>query len=225
MVDSFLIRYIFFDRFLCSSHSVGLRAWSNRRVASYTILCVIIFVGLAYIYVPIQFETTQTLLKCSGNQGYSIFNGIWNLLIFSLGPSLVMLIFGSLTIGHVQQSIKRVTTQDTEIQVQNVSQLTSAQDQLKRQKMIDRQLFQMMIVQCVYFSSMSTPISIWYIYDAVRMNLVIDPIQRAKDNAFILISGAISATGACTAFYLFTLSSELFRRELTHLFHGRCREH
>lgn len=179
---------------------------------------------MIYIYVPIQYEIKQTVPRCYWNQGdFPIFNGIWNLLVFSLGPSIVMLIFGSLTIRHVQQSVKKVTAKTTQSQGQTVSQPTPAQDHVKRQKMIDRQLIQMIIVQCIYFSLASTPISIWYIYDARRINLVIDPIQKAKDNAFATATGIVSITGACTSFYLSTLSSKLFRRELTHLFPGRCR--
>lgn len=70
---------------------------------------------------------------------------------------------------------------------------------------------------------MPDQVSVWYIYDTLRMNLVIDPVQKAKDSAFSTISGVISITGACTSFYLFTLSSQLFRRELKHLFQNKCR--
>lgn len=110
----------FFYRFLCSSPSARLRAWSTSRVALYAIAWTSALVGLAYVYVPLQFETKQTLPRCPGNQGYSVFNGVWNLLIFSLGPSLIMLIFGSLTVRHVQQSMKRITPQNIDMQLQSV---------------------------------------------------------------------------------------------------------
>ena len=220
-----MLREIFVsNRFLCSSTSPGLRAWSNLRVASRTILLATVIVGLIYTYMPIQYEIKQTVPRCSGNQGdFPIFNGIWNLLVFGFGPSTVMLIFGSLTIRHVQLSVKKVIPKSTQSQRQTVSQPTTVQDHAKRQRMVDRQLIQMIIVQCIYFSLVSTPVSIWYIYDALRIKLVIDPTQKAKDNAFATATGVISITGACTSFYLFTLSSQLFRQELTHLFPGRCR--
>jgi hypothetical protein len=209
-----------FYRFLCSSRSVALRSWSNVRVASRTTLLAIMIVGIDYIHTAIKNERDPTSHKCAGynDPTYILFNGLWSLFMFSLDPSVVMLIFGSLTIRHVQQSVRRTVPQNIHSQIQTE---LPPQAQLKRQKMIDRQLIQMMIVQCVYFTLTSTPASVLWIYIAARLNIVPDALQRAKDSLFSTSSGVISLTSACTSFYLFTLSSELFRRELVHLFNGR----
>jgi hypothetical protein len=207
---------------LCSSRSVAIRAWSNSRVASITILFTIPAVGLSYIYVPIQYEIIQTTRKCPASQGNNLlFNGIWNLIVFSLGPSIVMLIFGSLTIRHVQLSVQRVAPQT--INIKDAFTRPPQQEQLQRQKTTDRQLTQMMVVQVIYFSLLSSPVSINWLYTSLRSNVVIDALQSAKDTLFSNIVSFISLTGACTSFYLFTLSSQLFRRELIHLFKGRRR--
>jgi hypothetical protein len=173
--------------------------------------------------VPIRFENIGTVTKCPGPQTtYPLFNGIWNLLIFSLGPSIFMLIFGLLTIRHVHQSGRRIVTHNTLVPNQ-IESISLAQDQLRlrRQKTTDRQLLQMMLVQCVYFSLLSTPVSVSYVYIALRINVVSDALQVAKDTLFTNITGLLSITGACTSFYVFTLSSRLFRRELQKLF--KCR--
>jgi hypothetical protein len=210
-----------FYRFLCSSQSVAIRAWSNVRVASHTILLVIPIVGLGYIHTALKNERDQTSHKCAAyDPTYILFNGLWSLFMFSLGPSVVMLIFGSLTIRHVRQSVRRTMPQNIPSQIQTERPL---QTQLKRQKMTDRQLIQMMVVQCAYFSLMSTPASVYWIYTAARINIVPDAVQHAKDVFFSSSSGIISLTSACTSFYLFTLASGLFRRELVHLFNGRWR--
>ena len=97
-------------------------------------------VSVFYLYVLIIFDNNQPVNKCPANQTtYPLFSGIWNLITFSLGPSLIMLIFGSLTVRHIRQSVKNVTL--LTIQVQN---------QLRRQKTADGQLSRMMIVQCLY---------------------------------------------------------------------------
>ncbi|CAF0953639.1 unnamed protein product [Adineta steineri] len=210
------------DRFLCSSTSATVRAWSSRRVATRAILVVTIILPLFYLYVPIIFQNIQTVTKCPAAQTtFPLFNGIWNLLIFSLGPSTVMLVFGLLTIRHVQRSGKRIVPQNIQVQNQTESITPAQQEQLKRQKTTDRQLLQMMLVQCVYFSLLSTPISVLYIYTALRINVVSDALQLAKDALFTNITGLLSATSGCTSFYVFTLSSRLFRRELMQLF--KCR--
>ena len=76
--------------------------------------------------------------------------------MFSLGPSVVMLIFGSLRIRNVQQSVRRTVHQNKPTETQTELLL---QAQSKRQKSRDRQLIQMIIVQCVYFTLMATPVS------------------------------------------------------------------
>ena len=178
----------------------------------------ILVVGLFYIYVPIEFQLKLTQSRCPSNQGNNpTFVAIWNLLVFSLGPSTVMLIFGSLTIRHVQQSVKRVVPQITQTLSQTQPPL---QEQQQRRKTPDRQLIQMMIVQCAYFTLMSTPISINWIYVAVRPNVIPTALQNATDNFVENIVSTLALTGACTSFYVFTLSSQLFRRELMHLWNG-----
>ncbi|UJR18047.1 hypothetical protein I4U23_004948 [Adineta vaga] len=206
------------DRFLCSSTSKSVREWSNLRMTHRAIVFVIVVVGLFYLYVPIQFENIQTNVKCPGTQTtYPLFNGIWNLLIFSLGPSLCMLIFGLLTIRHIHASLRRTGAENIQLQTSNEC-VAHIQNRLARRKTTDRQLTRMMLIQCLYFSLLSTPVSVLYIYVAVRIDVVSDALQTAKDALFTGVSSLLSVTSACTTFYLFTLSSPLFRRELASLF-------
>ncbi|CAF1354439.1 unnamed protein product [Adineta steineri] len=212
---SWFIALASIDRFLCSSRSASLRAWSNIRVASWTNSIMTIMIGLTYIYVPILYELKAGHLRCPANQGsFAFFQGIWNLVVFSLGPPCIMFCFGSLTIHNIRQAGKRVIPRNNQIN----DQTKQPQLQLQNQKKTDRQLIQMMIVQCVYFSITSSLISINYIYMSVRPSLVLDALQVAKDDLFAQMVGTISITGACTSFYLFTLSSQLFRDELMKLF-------
>jgi hypothetical protein len=81
---------------------------------------------------------------------------------------MVMLIFGSLTILHVQQSTRRVLYQKTGDQTQTEPPRLP-QEQLQRQKTTDRQLIQMMIVQCIYFSLTSSPAGIFWIYSSWKL--------------------------------------------------------
>jgi hypothetical protein len=195
-----------------------MRAWSDIRVTSRVIPLTMVVVGLAYIYVPIQYELKHEIQKCPGNQGNSaIFTGFWSLLVFSLGPSIIMLTFGSLTIRHVRQSVRQIASQNTQTRIP-----THLQSQLLRRKTTDQQLIRMMIGQCVYFSLLSTPVSIFYIWYAMGFGTTTDPLQSAKNELFPSITGMLSFASACTSFYLFTLSSQLFRDKLMHLF-IRCR--
>ncbi|CAF1446087.1 unnamed protein product [Adineta steineri] len=207
------------SKFLCSSSSATVRAWSNHRVTYRVIIIVFIIVSIFYLYVPIIYQNINTGTKCPAAQTtFPLFSGIWNLLVFSLGPSTVMLIFGLFTIRNVQRSGRRL------VPLNNQTELTtSQQEQLKRQKMADRQLLKMMLVQCAYFILSTTPLTVLYIYTALRINIVTDALQHAKDALFTNIAGGLGILSGCTSFYVFTLSSKLFRRELMQLFKCRWR--
>ena len=205
--------YIYSFSFLCSSRSPTLRSWSSVRVATRTILVATITILLIFLYIPITYEILPGRNRCPASQSRTAgFNGIWTLIVFSLGPPIVMLCFGSLTIRHIRQQLKRVHIIGNENIVQSQS------SQIRRQKRTDRQLIQMMLVQCLYFSVTSILVSIGWFYLTVRPSIVIDVVQGAKDDAFTQISGLISLAGGSTSFYLFTLSSKVFRDELKHLF-------
>ncbi|CAF1381049.1 unnamed protein product [Adineta ricciae] len=212
-LSSWFIAFASIDRFLCSSRSPTLRSWSSVRVATWTILLITIIILLIFMYIPITYEILPGRIRCPASQSRTAgFNGIWTLIVFSLGPPIVMLCFGSLTIRHIRQQLKKVNITNNENIVQ--TQLP----QIRRQKRTDRQLIQMMLVQCLYFSITSILVSINWFYFTVRSPVVIDVVQGAKDDAFTQISGLISLAGACTSFYLFTLSGKVFRDELKHLF-------
>jgi magnesium-transporting ATPase (P-type) len=128
--------------------------------------------------------------------------------LFSIGPSIAMLIFRLLTVRHIRQA-----------ESENKLNKTQSSVEQNRRKKIDRQLIRMMLVQCIVFSSTASTFSIVWLYGSIRSNFyMVDALQRAKDNLLGNIVGLVAVTGPCTSFYLFILSSPLFRREVMHLF-------
>jgi hypothetical protein len=89
---------------------------------------------------------------------------------------------------------------------------------LQHSRSTDRQLIRMMIVQCIYFSLLSTPIAIYWLYLSTVTIHIYDTRRIAKIELWGNIVGYLSVTSACTTFYIFTLSSPLFRRKLGYLF-------
>ena len=138
---------------------------------------------------------------------YQTFYCVWNLIVYSIGPPLIMLYFGICTVQNMRQSIRRIEINN--LQIQNLRQ---------RHKVADRQLIQMMLVQCFIFILTASLPSIQFIYTSVRSNIIIDALQAAKDNLFYNSAGLISLAVPCLSFYLFILSSKLFRYEFIKLF-------
>jgi hypothetical protein len=82
-------------------------------------------------------------------------------------------------------------------------------------------MIQMALVQSLVFSLTIVVSSVENIYDSLTTYLVNDALQRANFNLRANIIATIALIGPCISFYLFTLSSQLFRGELMPLF--RCR--
>lgn len=135
---------------------------------------------------------------------YQSFFSIWNLVFLSWIPTISMFIFGLLTIRNIHRGRMRVAPQ-------NNSQ--------NNHKKIDRQLIQMLIIQSSVFGSITTVYSISQLYIAITSSsMKIDELQKVKYDYLSTVSNWISLAGPCLSFYLFTLSSKLFRRVLIDLF-------
>lgn len=221
------------DRYLCSSKSARLRGWSSLRVTNWAIPLTSLLVLAAYFHVPMYHAINVQQRLCFPVAGfYQKFFGVWNLVVFSVGPPVLMLLFGFLTVQHIRQSLGRIAP-TVPSQTRTTTGMgaaagpggvgTGGNEIRQRRKNADRQLIQMLLVQCMFFTLTASPTSVQYIYTSIRETMVVDNVQRAKDNFFYTIAGFVSLTGPCTSFYLFTLASKLFRHELRRLLPGERR--
>ncbi len=139
-------------------------------------------------------------------------NAFLNLIIWSVIPSSAMFVFCYLTIRHTQQSTRTIAV--------STEQNTTNQRR-KRTKYIDRQLIQVAVIQSILFGSTSACGAIAGLYSFVSSNAEKNPLEIAKENFLTNVLAFIGLLAPCVSFYLCTLSSQLFRRELLKLFHFR----
>ncbi|CAF1544785.1 unnamed protein product [Adineta ricciae] len=195
------------DRFLCSSPSVKFRGWSSIRVASRVISLTVLVITIIYIHMPFYITITQPQNNCNiASASYSAFFSMWNLVFWSWIPSFSMLIFSVLAVRHVHQAKRRLVPANNPNEVQNLT------------KKIDRQLIRMTLVQSLVFGLTTTINSLVNLYYAQTSSATDDAIKRAIKSYVVNASTYIALIGPCLAFYLFTLSSQLFRQELLKLF-------
>ncbi|CAF0812842.1 unnamed protein product [Adineta steineri] len=198
------------DRFLCSSPSTTLRAWSNLRVSIRTILVSTFIGSLCYIHILINNYIVPQLGLCYTLQGvYQTFASIWLFIIYSVGPSISMFLFGMLTIRNIRKSVRRIGIIDNQTQPE------------RSRKTTDRQLTQMMFGQCIMYLITTLPYSAINMYLTFDLSTKSDALQTAKYNMLLGISGFIGLFVPCTSFYMFILSSKGFRNELFQLFKNR----
>jgi hypothetical protein len=135
---------------------------------------------------------------------YEAFYALWNLIFWSWIPTMCMLICGLLIIRHIRQGKLR-------IRPQNYCQ--------QNQRKNNRQLIQMLLIQSFVLGSTTTAFAIGSLYISITNNLKVkNDLETAQDTYLTNVLNSIANIGPCLSFYLFTLSSQLFRSELMNLF-------
>ena len=203
------------DRYLCSCASIKKRAWSSIRVANRLIPLTVLLSIIAYIHVPIFFNITiipatqKPICYPPGPPGtYRIVLSFFSLIYFGLSPSLCMLLFSILTFRNITRS-KKISLRSS-MNVENAAN--------RNIRKTDRQLLRMLFVQVLVYFVTATAYSIGEIVSSISAIQPENVVRVAQDILSTAIVGMMSNTGPCLSFYLFTLSSGLFRKQLKKLF-------
>ena len=185
-----------FDRYCSSSQSVALRSWSDRRVAKRLIVGAIIVACLVYLHMAIFFEV-QTIYViytyCYSRQGfYSTFYSIFYIIAYCMLPPFLMGLFTILTLGNVRRQSRQIMPSTATHGVHR---------RLDRQLM--RMLFSQVLTQLVCVLPFATLNLIAVFMSATTVLTFLNQLARIP----LFFSYAAS-------FYVFTLSSPVYKREL-----------
>jgi succinate dehydrogenase hydrophobic anchor subunit len=173
-------------------------------VSNRVIPLTVLLIGVTQIQILIFYTISARPTVCLGQPIlFQTINGLLILLIWSIIPFLLMLIFGLLTIRHVRQSTHL------------------AHHRYKRTRFIDRQLTQIMLIQSILFMLTSAAGALGGMLNVLDDNSRKNPLELAKQSFLGIILLFAALLGPCVSFYLCTLSSQLFRRELRDLLHRR----
>ncbi|CAF1109416.1 unnamed protein product [Didymodactylos carnosus] len=191
------------DRYFSSSPSVSRRQLSSITTAYYTICATTVIGLLIYVHVLVYFniDPTQTP-ACYGMQGmYRLFADFSYLSFYSVIPTFVMCIFGSLTICNVielHQNVSRSTT-------------AAAAFRIRRR---DRQMLLMLLCQVliIILTTLAQPAQ--KLYATFTTATVKTSMDRAHDELAAQIIRSISFLSHCCSCYIFTIISGRYRKEL-----------
>lgn len=139
---------------------------------------------------------------------YATLFSAWHLFTFNFVPPIILLIFSLSTIINVRKSGRRIALNNSQ----------TAIVQHNHRKSIDGQMIRMMLFQSTIFILTASPSGIYFLYKSVNPTSTGDALQTAKDKFLANCAGFIALTVPCASFYLFTMSSKLFRSELKKLF-------
>lgn len=201
------------DRFCCSSSTTKLRSLSSMKIAQRSIVSCSIVMCIVYIHYLIYYEIGlapdrfgRLSPTCVAQRGfYRTFAPLWNMIWYAALPSLIMFIFGLLTIANIRQSHRHVTSHN---QSNSISM---------RRNGVNNQLVKMLLVQVITILLTIAPFFAYRIRASFVTNPMRNEYQLAQENLFLQVATVVSLISPSISFYLFTLSGTIFRRELLRL--------
>jgi hypothetical protein len=186
-----------FDRYCSSSTSVTRRSWCNKKIAIRLIIAAIILACILYIHMAIFFKLIffGTGVYCYSQPGaYTLFYGIFYLVIYCLLPSVCMGVLCILTLNNIRQQVRRIRPA---LATENAS--------LRR---IDQQMIRMLFLQVLTQLLCVLPFATLSL-----VGLFVD-ITTTIYNFFQQIFILPLFVSYTTSFYVFTMSSRIYRKEL-----------
>jgi hypothetical protein len=110
-ISCWLIVLACVDRYFHSSKSARIRRWSSLKTAKLGIGVTSVTIIILYSHMIIYYEIYNTTDQfghivpvCYGQKGiYRTFKSLWYMILYSICPSLLMFLFGILTLIHLRQ--------------------------------------------------------------------------------------------------------------------------
>jgi hypothetical protein len=156
-------------------------------------------------YVSNQFGNITP--QCNSQKGiYRTFLGFWHMVMSSLCPSFLMLLFGFLTLRNVHQR----------------RQLVQRVGENRAIRRTDNQLLRMLAAQIFLIIIATLPFCINQLYSSFTSSFTKSTLKIAQDNLANQITNIVTFFAHSSSFYLYTLSGTIFRKEVLKIL-GRCR--
>jgi hypothetical protein len=216
VISIWLIVLACIDRYLHSSSSLRIRRMSSLRSAKISTGMISIIVLILYCHMLVYYEITYVsnqfggiTPKCNSQQGiYRTFLGFWHLVLSSLCPSFLMLLFGCLTLKNVRHH----------------RQLVHRVGENRSIRRTDSQLLRMLAAQVLVIIIATLPYCVYELYSSFTSSFKMSTLKIAQDNLTNQITGIVTYFAYSSSFYLYTLTGSIFRKEALKIF-GRCRHH
>ncbi len=188
-----------FDRYCSSSRSATRRSWSNKKVAKRLIIAAIILAFVVYVHMAIFYVLNPAGTGCyAQSNAYNIFYKVFYLIVYCILPPSCMGLLCVLTLNHVRGQARRIQPG-----------FGTGNESLRR---MDRQMVRMLFSQVLTQLLCVLPHAILSLL-ALCINTNTTLYSFFSD--IFILPLYVSYT---TSFYVFTLSSRVYRQELMKIF-------
>lgn len=198
------------DRYLISSPNNNLRQMSNSKQCYRCIIIICIIAILVWIESIYCFDANLvgTPIKCyTTSQTCHLYNDLTLALLTITIPTIVMLIFGLLTIINMHQSRRR-----TDASVTTVTTVSNS-----RSRRTEQILTRMLFAQIFLIIILNLPHALFIIYLTITSDQSLTPVQGTINGFIFNLLLLLPFLSSCISFLLYTLSGKIFRETLVQL--------
>ncbi|UJR27577.1 hypothetical protein I4U23_008858 [Adineta vaga] len=203
LVATYLVLLSSIDRCMSSSVNVRLRSFSQMKVAYRASVCAILLAFTSCIHIVIGYDLRP---RCGALAGtFAMYDSMFVVFWLGIIPHVLMLIFGFVTLMNVRRSKQRIAIAGKTIAKVNGSN----QQQQRRDQKTDAQLLVMMLFQVGFSSVLILTRMIYYAYYVLGPSL--GGYNRLVGSFLMSFTTLVYYANYCKSFYVYTLSSRLFR--------------
>ncbi|CAF3393528.1 unnamed protein product [Rotaria socialis] len=211
------------DRWFASSVRVTRRFLSSRRIAHKCIFIIHILSFLLWSQTLYCYNTNlpQAPLQCYGmSPKCQIFNDVGYAITTVLIPSVLMLVFGLLTIHNIKGSQRAVVPF-----IGTIHRISALNTRKRRKRRFNKgSLTGMLLLQVILLTLLSLPQALQQLYLAFTISTIRSPLRHAIENFIININFSLTYVGNSIPFYIYTLTGVLFRRTFIRLIRSIYRQ-
>lgn len=221
--STWLLVFATIDRWFSSSTKIHRRRLSSHKTASNNI--VVVFVVSFVLWIESMYcydaDVDQAPIKCYGKSNVC---RIYNDIVYASStiaiPSILMLIFGLLTIRNISRS-RRVSRAffNTELSLVQINHRKR-----KSTRRTELSLTCVLLLQVVLLTLCSVPQAIHQFYLTFTISLNKSPLRTAIENFIVNFNFSLTYIGNGIPFYIYTLNSTVFRQTLIRLIQSTIRK-
>ncbi|UJR18284.1 hypothetical protein I4U23_005187 [Adineta vaga] len=203
------------DRFLCSHQTVAYRQLSTHRLAKRVVMSIFIFFTFVFteIFYCVEAKVANVPVSCYGrNLPCRIINDWVYLGVDIVFPSIIITIFGILTIRNTRSRIVRPITNSFPQTVRTINPLILAR---KNGRNLTRMLF--IQVSCVLV--LDLPFGLYRSYASLTADIPKSQYRVVVENLIYSLIVLLVHFTHSTSFYIYTLTGTLYRATFQRLKH------
>ncbi|CAF2604796.1 unnamed protein product [Rotaria sp. Silwood2] len=221
--SAWLLVFATIDRWFLSSTKIHRRRLSSHKIAYYNIIIIFCLSFILWIEAIFCYDAyvDHAPIKCYGkSNSCRVFNDIVYASSTVAIPSMLMLIFGLLTIRNINRSRRTSRVFFNTIP-------TIGQNGSKRRKRIRRtevSLTCMLLLQVVLLTLCSVPQAIHQFYLTFTIDMYKSPLHIAIENFIVNFNFSLTYIGNAIPFYIYTLNGTAFRQTFIRLVDSTIRQ-